>query len=450
MSKENSPLTLGTERISKLLTQYAIPAIIAMTASSLYNMADSIFIGQGVGAMAIAGLALTFPLMNLAAAFGSLVGVGASTLVSVKLGQKEYEGANCVLGNVLTLNVCLGIAFTVIFLLTLDPILYFFGASENTLPYAREYMQVILVGNVFTHMYLGLNAVLRSSGFPKLAMFITLVSVVINCILTPLFIFGFGWGIKGAAWATVISQVISLIWQLIHFSKPKQLLHFQRGMYRLKSDIVRGIISIGLSPFLMNLCSCLIVILINRGLKEYGGDMAIGAFGIVNRIVFIFVMIIMGFNQGMQPIAGYNYGARQYPRVIDVTKLTMKWAVGVATTGFLLCQLFPSLIIRLFTSDIELIRVAVDGLRIVFAVFPIVGFQMVATNFFLSIGQSKKAIFLSLTRQMLFLVPCLLLLPPFWGTFGVWVSMPISDLIATILTVVVLINQFKKFHAKLV
>ena len=277
MSIENSPLTLGSERISKLLTQYAIPAIIAMTASSLYNMADSIFIGQGVGSMAIAGLALTFPLMNLAAAFGSLVGVGASTLVSVKLGQKEYEGANRVLGNVLSLNVCLGIAFTVIFLLVLDPVLYFFGASENTIPYAREYMQVILIGNVFTHMYLGLNAVLRSSGFPKLAMFITLASVVINCILTPLFIFGFGWGIKGAAWATVISQIISLVWQLIHFSKPQQLLHFQRGMYQLRSDIVRGIISIGLSPFLMNLCSCLIVILINRGLKEHGGDMAIGA-----------------------------------------------------------------------------------------------------------------------------------------------------------------------------
>ncbi|MDO4756317.1 MAG: MATE family efflux transporter [Parabacteroides sp.] len=450
MSKENSPLALGTERISNLLTQYAIPAIIAMTASSLYNMADSIFIGQGVGAMAIAGLALTFPLMNLAAAFGSLVGIGASTLVSVKLGQKDYNGANRVLGNVLTLNVCLGIAFTVVFLLTLDPVLYFFGASENTLPYAREYMQVILVGNVFTHMYLGLNAVLRSSGFPKLAMYATLASVVINCILTPLFIFGFGWGIKGAAWATVISQVISLLGQLIHFSKPKQLLHFQRGMYRLKSDVVRGIISIGMSPFLMNLCSCLIVILINRGLKEYGGDMAIGAFGIVNRIVFIFVMIIMGFNQGMQPIAGYNYGACQYPRVIEVTKLTMKWAVGVATTGFLLCQLIPSLIIRLFTSDMELIRVAVDGLRIVFAVFPIVGFQMVATNFFLSIGQSKKAIFLSLTRQMLFLVPCLLVLPPFWGTFGVWVSMPISDFISTILTVIVLVNQFKKFQTKLV
>lgn len=450
MSIENSPLTLGSERISKLLTQYAIPAIIAMTASSLYNMADSIFIGQGVGSMAIAGLALTFPLMNLAAAFGSLVGVGASTLVSVKLGQKEYEGANRVLGNVLSLNVCLGIAFTVIFLLVLDPVLYFFGASGNTIPYAREYMQVILIGNVFTHMYLGLNAVLRSSGFPKLAMFITLASVVINCILTPLFIFGFGWGIKGAAWATVISQIISLVWQLIHFSKPQQLLHFQRGMYQLRSDIVRGIISIGLSPFLMNLCSCLIVILINRGLKEHGGDMAIGAYGIVNRVIFIFVMIIMGFNQGMQPIAGYNFGARQYPRVMEVTKLTMKWAIGVSTFGFLLCHLFPAAIIRLFTSDAELIKVAVEGLHIVFAVFPIVGFQMVATNFFLSIGQANKAIFLSLTRQMLFLVPCLILLPPWLGTFGVWVSMPVSDLISTILTAIVLINQFKKFRNQMI
>lgn len=302
---------LGTERISKLLTQYAIPAIIAMTASSLYNMADSIFIGHGVGPLAISGLALTFPLMNLAAAFGSLVGVGASTLVSVKLGQKDYEGANKVLGNVLVLNVVLGLAFTLVFMLLLDPILYFFGASENTILYARDYMNVILIGNVITHMYLGLNAVLRSSGFPKLAMYATLASVVINCVLNPLFIFGFGWGIKGSAWATVISQVISLTGQLIHFSRPKELLHFKKGIYRLKSEIVKGILYIGMSPFLMNLCACLIVILINRGLKEHGGDMAIGAYGIVNRVVFLFIMIIMGFNQGMQPIAGYNFGARQ-------------------------------------------------------------------------------------------------------------------------------------------
>ncbi len=438
-------MVLGTERIGKLLTQYAIPAIIAMTASSLYNMADSIFIGHGVGPLAISGLALTFPLMNLAAAFGSLVGVGASTLVSVKLGQKDYEGANQVLGNVLVLKVLLGVAFTFVFLLLLNPILYFFGASENTIGYARDYMQIILYGNVITHMYLGLNAVLRSSGFPKQAMYATLASVVINCILNPIFIFGFEWGIKGSAWATVISQVISLTGQMIHFSSPKQLLHFKKGIYKLRKEVVKGILYIGMSPFLMNLCSCLIVILINRGLKEHGGDMAIGAYGIVNRIIFLFVMIIMGFNQGMQPIAGYNFGARLYPRVTEVTKLTMKWAIGVATTGFLLCQLFPTLIVNMFTTDDELVKAAVFGLHIVFAVFPIVGFQMVATNFFLSIGMSKKAIFLSLTRQMLFLIPCLIVLPRFFGTLGVWISMPVADTIATVVTAIVLVNQFKKF-----
>ena len=438
-------MVLGTERIGKLLTQYAIPAIIAMTASSLYNMADSIFIGHGVGPLAISGLALTFPLMNLAAAFGSLAGVGASTLVSVKLGQKDYEGANQVLGNVLVLNVLLGVAFTFVFLLLLNPILYFFGASENTIGYARDYMQIILYGNVITHMYLGLNAVLRSSGFPKQAMYATLASVVINCILNPIFIFGFEWGIKGSAWATVISQVISLTGQMIHFSSPKQLLHFKKGIYKLRKEVVKGILYIGMSPFLMNLCSCLIVILINRGLKEHGGDMAIGAYGIVNRIIFLFVMIIMGFNQGMQPIAGYNFGARLYPRVTEVTKLTMKWAIGVATTGFLLCQLFPTLIVNMFTTDDELVKAAVFGLHIVFAVFPIVGFQMVATNFFLSIGMSKKAIFLSLTRQMLFLIPCLIVLPRFFGTLGVWISMPVADTIATVVTAIVLVNQFKKF-----
>lgn len=418
-----------------------------MTASSLYNMADSIFIGHGVGPLAISGLALTFPLMNLAAAFGSLVGVGASTLVSVKLGQKDYDGANNVLGNVLILNIVLGIAFTLIFLWFLDPILYFFGASENTISYARDYMQIILLGNVVTHMYLGLNAVLRSSGYPQMAMYATLASVVINCVLNPLFIFGFGWGIRGSAIATVISQVLSLIGQMIHFANPKQILHFRKGIFRLHSEIVKGILYIGMSPFLMNLCSCLIVILINRGLKEYGGDMAIGAYGIVNRIVFLFIMIIMGFNQGMQPIAGYNFGARQYPRVTEVTKLTMWWAIGVASFGFLLCQFFPSMIVRLFTSDAELIGAAVYGLHIVFGVFPIVGFQMVATNFFLSIGMSKKAIFLSLTRQMLFLIPLLIILPRFWGTLGVWVSMPIADTIATVVTALVLANQFRQFKA---
>ncbi len=445
MAENNSPLVLGTEPVRKLLVQYAFPAIIAMTASSLYNMADSIFIGHGVGALGIAGLALTFPLMNLAAAFGSLVGVGASTFVSVKLGQKDYEGANRVLGNVLVLNILIGIGFTLVCYPFLDQILVFFGASENTLPYARDYMQIILIGNVITHMYLGLNNVLRASGYPKMSMYATLASVIINCVLNPIFIFGFDWGIKGSAWATVISQVITLVWQMVHFANPKQFLHFKKGIYKLNSELVKGIIAIGLSPFFMNISASLIIILINRGLKEYGGDMAIGAYGIVNRIAFLFTMVIMGLNQGMQPIAGYNYGARRFERVTEVLKLTIWYAVGIATFGFLIAHLVPSVIVRLFTSDQELIDASVYGLHVVFAVFPLVGFQMVATNFFQSIGMAKKAIFLSLTRQIIFLVPCLIILPRFFGVLGVWMSIPIADITAVTVSAVVLFNQFRKF-----
>jgi putative MATE family efflux protein len=428
-----------------LLAEYAIPAIIAMTAASVYNMADSIFIGHGVGSMAIAGLALTFPLMNLTAAFGSFVGVGASTIISVKLGQRDYGSANQALGNVLVLNVVIGIAVTAVCFPFLDPVFRFFGASDQTLPYAREYMEVILAGNVVTHIYFGLNAVLRAAGHPKMSMYTTLLSVVINCILTPLFIFGFGWGIRGAAWATVIAQVISLVWQLVHFTQPKQLLHFHRGIYSLKRELVRSMFAIGLSPFLMNLCSCLIVILINRGLKTYGSDLTIGAYGIINRIIFLFAMVIMGLNQGMQPVAGYNFGARDYRRVTQVTKLTIAWGVGIATFGFLVCHLFPEGIIRWFTSDGELIRAAVHGLHIVFAVFPFAGFQMVATNFFLSIGMSRQAIFLSLTRQALFMIPCLIVLPQFFGVQGVWISLPVADFTASALTAFMLCAQLRKF-----
>lgn len=447
MSKQNTPLVLGNERISKLLIQYALPAIVAMTASSIYNMVDSIFIGHGVGALGIAGLALTFPLMNLAAAFGSLVGVGAAALISVKLGQKDYDSANRVLGNVLVLNVILGISFTLICLPFLDHILYFFGASEVTLPYARDYMQIILIGNVVTHLYLGLNNVLRASGAPQYSMYATLASVIINCILNPIFIFGMDWGIKGSAWATVISQVISLTWQIYYFANPKRFIHFKKGIYKLKKDLVQSIFGIGLSPFLMNICSSMIIILINRGLKEYGGDMAIGAYGIVNRIAFLFTMIIMGLNQGMQPIAGYNFGARQFDRVKEVLKLTIIYAVGIASFGFFICHLMPSVIVRMFTTDQDLIKASVYGLHIVFALFPLVGFQMVVVNFFQSIGKAQKAIFLSLTRQMIFLIPCLIILPPILGVLGVWISLPIADFVSVIVSYIVLRNQFKKFNS---
>ena len=448
MAGQKTPTALGTENIGKLLMQYAVPAIIAMTASSLYNMVDSIFIGHGVGTMAISGLALTFPLMNLAAAFGSLVGVGAATLISVKLGQKDYDTAQRVLGNVFVLNILLGVAFTVVVMAFLDPILYFFGGSDETVGYARDYMQIILLGNAVTHLYLGLNAVLRSSGHPQKAMYATIATVVINTILDPVFIYGFGWGIRGAAIATIVAQVISLMWQLKIFSNKDELLHFHRGIFRLKRKIVFDSLAIGMSPFLMNMAACFIVILINQGLKKYGGDLAIGAFGIVNRLVFIIVMIVMGLNQGMQPIAGYNFGAKQYGRVTKTLKLTIIYATGVTTFGFIVGMLFSDLVVSIFTSDAELIDLSAKGLRIVVMFFPIIGFQMVTANFFQSIGMASKAIFLSLTRQMVVLLPCLIILPRFFGAAGVWYSMPISDLLASLIAAVMLTWQFRKFKAQ--
>ena len=444
MTEQNTPLALGTERIGKLLMQYAIPAIIAMTASSLYDMVDSIFIGHGVGALAISGLALTFPLMNLAAAFGSLVGVGASTLISVKLGQKDYDTAQRVLGNVLVLNVIIGLLFTVVTLIFLDPILYFFGGSDATVGYARDYMVVILLGNIITHIYLGLNAVLRSAGHPQKAMYATIATVLVNTLLDPLFIYVFDWGIQGAAIATITAQVLALIWQFKLFSNKNELLHFHKGIYRLKKKIVYDSLAIGMSPFLMNLAACFIVILINQGLQKYGGDLAIGAFGIVNRLVFIVVMIVMGLNQGMQPIAGYNYGAQQYLRVRKVLIVTIVAATLVTTFGFLVGMLMPELAVSIFTTDEELIRLAAKGLRITVVFFPIIGFQMVTSNFFQSIGMASKAIFLSISRQVLILIPCLLILPRYYGQFGVWVSMPVSDITASLIAGSMLVWQMKK------
>lgn len=448
MVGQKTPTALGTENIGKLLMQYAVPAIIAMTASSLYNMVDSIFIGHGVGTMAISGLALTFPLMNLAAAFGSLVGVGAATLISVKLGQKDYDTAQRVLGNVFVLNILLGVAFTVIVMAFLDPILYFFGGSDETVGYARDYMYIILLGNTITHLYLGLNAVLRSSGHPQKAMYTTIATVIINTILDPVFIYGFGWGIRGAAIATIVAQIISLMWQLWIFSSKEELLHFHRGIFRLKRKIVFDSLAIGMSPFLMNMAACFIVILINQGLKKYGGDLAIGAFGIVNRLVFIIVMIVMGLNQGMQPIAGYNFGAKQYERVTKTLKLTIIYVTGVTTFGFIIGMLFSDTVVGIFTSDAELIELSAKGLRIVVMFFPIIGFQMVTANFFQSIGMASKAIFLSLTRQMVVLLPCLLILPRFFGAAGVWYSMPISDLLASLIAGTMLVWQFRKFRVQ--
>lgn len=450
------PTSLGTESIPKLLKQYAVPAIIAMTASSLYNMIDSAYIGQGVGPMAISGLAVTFPLMNLSTAFGTLVGVGASTLISVLLGQRNYSVARRVLGNVIIMNCVIGLLFMAVSLLFLDPILYFFGASEATIPYAREYMQVVLIGNIITHLYFGLNAVLRAAGHPRKAMYATILTVALNTILDPIFIFVLDMGIRGAAIATVISQLVSLIWQIKIFSNKEEFLHFSKDMMKFDYKIAYRSLSIGMAPFLMNVASCFIVILINKGLQTYGdmemaggGDLSIGAYGIINRLSFLFVMVVMGFTQGMQPIAGYNYGAQLYDRVIKVLRLTIICATIVMTAGFLVAMIFPELMIKIFTSDPQLIDLSSKGARLVFLAFPIVGFQIVTSNFFQSLGMAKKAIFLSLSRQLLFLAPCLIILPRFIGVKGVWLSLPISDIISTIVTIFMLRTLLKQFNEEI-
>ncbi len=446
---KKAALELGTKPVGKLLMQYAIPAIIAMTASSLYNMVDSIFIGQGVGPLAISGLAITFPLMNLSAAFGAAVGVGASTFISVKLGQKDYDTAKHILGNTMTLNLIMGLGVGLVCLLFLDPILRFFGASDQTIPYARDYMVIILLGNVITHMYFGLNAVLRAAGKPKHAMSATIFTVVLNTLLDPLFIYTFGLGIKGAAYATVLAQSLALIWQLYTFSRPKELLHFKRGTFRLQSSIIRNIIAIGLSPFSMNVCACIVVILINNSMVHYGSDLAVGAYGIANKVAFIFVMINMGVNQGMQPIAGYNYGAMRYDRLMKVVKYSIIAATAIMTTGFIIAMTIPGTCARLFTTDLTLIDLSAKGIRYIMVAFPVVGYQMVVSNFFQSIGKAKISIVLSLSRQLLILLPLLLVLPTMFGINGVWVSMPVSDTLSAFMAawiMIVYMRKFKKQH----
>ena len=451
MNKNTATLELGTKPVGRLLTQYALPAIIAMTASSLYNMVDSIFIGQGVGALAISGLAVTFPFMNLSAAFGAGVGIGSSSYLSVKLGQKDYSTAQRILGNNVTLNIIIGLVFSVVSLVFLDPILYFFGASEQTIPYAREYMIIILLGNIITHLYFGMNALLRAASKPRQAMYTTIFTVVLNSLLDPLFIYTFDMGIRGAAVATILSQTVALVWQTRLFSDKNELLHLKRGIYRLDNKIVKNILGIGISPFAMNATACLVAIFVNQRLLEYGGDLAVGAYGIANRVAFIFVMITMGVNQGMQPIAGYNYGAQKYDRLMRVLTLAMIAGTCVTTLGFLVAEFMPHLCVRLFTNDAVLTELSVNGIRLMMAAMPIVGYQMVVTNFFQSIGKAKISIFLSLSRQLLFLVPLLGILPLFFGITGVWIAMPISDTFSAIFALVMMVRymrMFKKFLMK--
>lgn len=439
-------LELGTKPVGALLWQYAMPAIVAMIASSMYNIVDSVFIGQGVGALAIAGLAVTFPFMNLSTAFGAAIGIGASTLISVRLGQRDYKAATQLLGQTISLNVVVGALFAIVSLLFIDPILRFFGASDQTLPYAREYMVVILLGNIITHLYFGSNGVLRAVGKPRIAMYTTIMTVVLNALLDPLFIYVFRLGIAGAAYATVLSQVVALVWQMRVFSDRQELVHLQRGIYRLRSKIVKNIIGIGMSPFAINATACIVVIFINQQLVAYGGDMAVGAYGIANRLGFVCVMIVFGINQGMQPIAGYNYGAGNYPRLMGVLRLAMLSATALSILGWAVFVFCPEACVSLFTTDAELKRQAAHTLTMWMLVFPVVGYQIVITNFFQSIGKAKISMLLSLSRQLLVLIPLIVVLPLWLGLEGVLWAIPCSDLTSAMLAAVIMQRNIKKIR----
>lgn len=432
MVASKSPHTLETAPIGKLLLQYSIPAIIAMTVTSLYNIIDSIFIGHGIGPLAISGLALTFPLMNLVIAFCTLIGVGGAAISSIYLGRKDDCQATEVLHNVLILCIIAGVCFGGLTHCFLDEILIFFGASNDTLPYARDFMEVILMGNVVSFLFIGLNNVMRATGYPKKAMLSSLLTVGVNLILAPVFIFYFNWGIRGAATATVVSQSCGLVWILNHFLRTSSYIHFRRGFYHLRLCIVGAIFSVGMAPFLINVCAAAIVIVANHSFKTYGGDLAIGAYGIVNRIATLFLMIIIGLTQGMQPIVGYNYGAEHFDRVRQTLRRVIGVAVGIMTVGWLLSELFPIKIVAMFSDDANLNSLASIGLRIAILCFPLVGAQVVITNFFQSIGKAQISILLSLARQLLFLLPLLYTLPHIadWNIYGVWWSMPVSDILA--------------------
>ena len=426
-----------------------------MTAMSLYNMVDSIFIGHGVGALALSGLTVAKPFMDICAAFGTLVGVGASSLVAIKLGEKDYRSANDVLANVVILNVLLGALVMVVGLFWLDPILYAFGASDATIAYARDYMEIILLGNILTHIYYGLNSMLRSIGHPRISMYATILAVTLNVVLDPIFIFVLDMGVRGAALATMISQLVSVVIELIIFLNPTEVIYFHRGIWRLKRDITMRALGIGMAPFLMHMAACFVVIVLNNQLKRYGGDMAIATFGMTNRFMFFFAMIVMGIQQGMQPIVGYNYGANLYARMIRAFKLSVYCATCVMGVLWLFGVIWPEGFIRLFTHDELLIAQSIAPARVMLCVMFAIGFPMITGNFYTSIGMAPKAIFLSLTRQVLFLIPLILCLPIVFESmgwesiWGVWWALPISDSLSVITAAIVINRDMRKFKAAL-
>lgn len=442
---QNVTNKLATENVGKLIWEYSIPAIVGTVVMSLYNIIDRVFIGQGVGPLAISGLSLTFPFMILLMAFGMLVGAGAASRISITLGENDKEKAQKILANAFTLTMIISGTVVLLSYIFMSDLLRLFGGTAQTIKYAEDFMRIIIPGGILSALNFGFNNIMRASGYPRKAMYTMIICAIINIVLDPIFIFWFGWGIQGAAIATNISYLVGTIWVLTHFMQKNSNLKFHRKNFKLEKDIVISILNIGLSPFSMQLATSFVIIVVNSTLLHYGGDLAIGAFGIINSVNTLVIMIIIGLNQGTQPIVGYNFGAKNYPRMFRTLKISVIVASVITTLGFVVGVFMPTYMAKLFTRDHELQQIAAQALRISVMMFPIIGSQIVITNFFQSIGKAKISIFLSLTRQFLFLVPCLFILPPFWGLNGAWASMPVSDALSTIVSLITIYYFVRKF-----
>lgn len=439
---------LATENIGKLIWTYSLPAIVGTVIMSLYNIVDRIFIGQGVGPLAISGLALTFPFMILLMAFGMLVGAGSATRISITLGENNKEKAEKILANAIILTFIISGTVVIISYIFMSDVLRLLGGTPKTIRYAEDFMRIIIPGGIFSALSFGFNNIMRASGHPKKAMYTMIICAIINAVLDPIFIFGFHWGIQGAAIATNISYIVGTVWVLTHFLKPTSNIRFYRKNFKLEKNIILSIISIGMSPFSIQLATCFVVVLVNTTLLHYGGDLAIGAFGIINSVITLIIMFIIGLNQGTQPIVGYNYGAKRYGRMFKTLRYAIIVATCMTTIGFIIGTFLPSAVVALFTHDVELQVIASKALRISVMLFPIIGSQVVITNFFQSIGKAKISIFLSLTRQFLFLIPCLLILPPMFGLTGTWSAMPVSDGLSSIVAYFTIYFYIRKFKTK--
>lgn len=438
---------LENKKISKLLWQYALPAIVGTMVNSLYNIIDRVYIGHtpGLGDHAIGGLGICLPLMNLITAVGMLVGAGSASRISICLGRGDKETANKIIGNSFLLTILLTGTVVVLLYLFLDPILMAIGATDETFPYAREFMRYLLPGNIFSTMCFNFNSMMRASGYPQKAMYTMLISVVANVIIAPIFLFKLELGIKGAAIATIISIFIGLCFVMFHFMNKNSILRLRIVNIRLNTKIVWAIVSIGLSPFFIQIAASAVAFFINHQLRIYGGNVAIEAYAISNTLVMIIIMIIVGLTQGMQPIVGYNYGAKIFERVKETLSYTIKVGVVIGTIGLLLVLFLPSMFVQPFNPSPALADASIKALRTITVMLPLVGFQIVVTNFFQCIGMAAKSIFLSLTRQFLFLIPALFILPPIFGLNGVWYSLPAADFLATVLTAALFLWQLRVF-----